>query len=130
MSLEAEGKLHQVLEAVTGDGRNGKWFKQDFVIEVPGEYPKNICFTVWGEDKAKVIKNLKQGSPVKVFFDLSSKEFKGKWYTEARAWKIEVSQKQGADGPPPLTADDIPPELGDEGDLPFLWCKLSCFKTA
>lgn len=129
MSLEIEGKLFQVLEGVTGDGRNGKWFKQDFVVEVPGEYPKNVCFTVWGEDKARVLTSLKNGDSVKVSFDISSREFKGKWYTEAKAWKIEAGGASSGQGqthkyaaknaPPPLTASDIPAEPAEDDDLPF-----------
>ena len=44
MALEIEGKVQKVLEAKTGETKNGKtWQKQDFIIETLGEYPKKVC---------------------------------------------------------------------------------------
>jgi len=34
--MEIKGKLAQILPAQTGQGRNGEWKKQDFVIELEG----------------------------------------------------------------------------------------------
>ena len=38
-----------VLAVQTGEGKNGTWKKQDFVIETDGQYPKKVCLTIWGD---------------------------------------------------------------------------------
>lgn len=119
MSLEIEGTVNKILSEQTGDGRNGKWIKQDFVIETNEKFPKKICFTAWG-DKVDIVKNMKIGDSVKVGFNAESREFKEKWYTELRAWKID-SGKSGVNPSgqefPKFPDDDIPPP--EEEDLPF-----------
>jgi hypothetical protein len=43
MPLELSGRLVTVLPEQTGNGRNGVWKKQDFVIELAGPYPKKCA---------------------------------------------------------------------------------------
>ena len=86
------------------------------------QYPKKICFSVWG-DKTAEVKQLTVGEDVTVSFNLESREYNQRWYTEARAWKIEKvagnqTQSPEKDPPPPLSENDIPPE-GEGTDLPF-----------
>lgn len=88
--LELSGKLIQLLPLQTGNGKNGAWQKQDFVIETADQYPKKVCFSAWA-DKADSLKTIPMGSSVKVAFNAESREFNGKWYTDLRIWKIESS---------------------------------------
>ena len=127
MSLEITGTVAQVLPEQTGNGRNGVWVKQPFVIQIEGtQYPRQICFEAWS-DKADVVKNLRPGEQVKVSFDPESREFNGKWYTNLKAWRIERmsagNQAAGAPDPsyshmPPPPADEPPMPTGAD-DLPF-----------
>lgn len=90
--MEIIGKVAHLLPLVTGQGRNGEWRKQEFVIEIPdGQFPKKICFSLWGDkiDQAALSMN----DTVKVMFDVESREYNGRWFTEAKAWRVE---KQGA----------------------------------
>ena len=88
MALEITGKLVQVHPEQTGTGKNGNWVKQNFIIETPHEqYPKKVCFVAWG-DKTQILKSLNPGMQINVSFDLESREFNGKWYTDLKAWKI------------------------------------------
>ncbi len=124
MSLEITGKLVQVLPEQTGEGRNGTWVKGSFVIETQEQYPKSICFVVWG-DMVSRIKDYKEGDMLNVSFDVQSREYQGRWYTDVKAWKVESVQAGagGSDVPPDMPPPDfketeIPPaEEGD--DLPF-----------
>ncbi len=119
MSLEINGKLKQVLPMQSGQGKNGPWQKQEFVIETQSQYPKLICFTLWG-DKANMVANATPGEDIKVFFDVESREYNGRWYTDAKAWKVETGN-QGGMGPndiPPPSDTDLPPTFDDD-DLPF-----------
>lgn len=116
--MEITGRLLQVLPVQSGQGKNGTWQKQEFVIETNEQYPKKICFTVWGE-KINDLKNLTPGNIVKVQFGIESREYNGRWYTDAKAYRIESIMAQGnlPDDAPPLTEPvDLTPK---EDDLPF-----------
>ena len=119
--MEIIGKLVQVLDEQTGEGKNGPWRKGGFVIETEGQYPKKVCFDVWG-DKIDELKNLKVGSGIEVGFDIESREYNGRWFTNAKAWKFNAKDgaQTSADSPPLPGDDDIPPEEPEAGDvLPF-----------
>jgi len=84
--MEITGKVIKILPLQTGTGRNGTWKKQDFIIETPGQIQRKICFSLWG-DKIDQF-NLIEGEEAEVSFDLESREYNSKWYTDAKAWKI------------------------------------------
>jgi len=122
MALEVKGKVINILPAQSGEGRNGRWEKQEFVIETMDQYPKKICFSAWG-DKTEMVKQLSPGEEITVSFNLESREYNQKWYTDARMWKIEKgsggqTSSPTGDFPPPLSENDIPPE-SEGNDLPF-----------
>jgi hypothetical protein len=122
MSLELTGKLIQILPELSGEGKNGPWNKISFVLETQDQYPKKVCFDAW-KDRVDTVKNLKIGDTIRVGFDIESREFNGKWYTNAKTWKIEtVSAAEapgGADEPLPDVKDvELPSEEGND-DLPF-----------
>ena len=61
------------------------------------------------------------GQEVNVFFEVESKEFNGRWFTNLRAWKVDViggssvsSTQQSA-----TTSPSTPPQSGGKSDLPF-----------
>ncbi len=88
MPLELSGRLVTVLPEQTGNGKNGTWRKQDFIIELAGPFPKKVCMTAWG-DKADALLSASAGEELKVSFDVESREYNGRWYTDLKAWKIE-----------------------------------------
>ena len=47
--MELKGKITQVLPEKTGTSARGAWRKQEYVIELPGDYQKQVCFMVWGD---------------------------------------------------------------------------------
>ncbi len=47
--MEIKGKVIQALPEQSGNGRNGTWRKQDYILETTGQYPKKVCVTVWGD---------------------------------------------------------------------------------
>jgi hypothetical protein len=81
-------KLTQLLPIQTGSGKNGEWRKQDIIVETDGQYPKNVCISIWG-DKINV-QQLKIGNTLTIDFEAESREFSGRWYTDLKAWKIEL----------------------------------------
>ncbi len=123
--MELSGKIIQVLEVVSGQGQNGTWKRQDFILEVPGQYPKKICITVFG-DKVDQF-NVKQGEDVRVEADIESREYNGRWFTSVKAWKIDRQGGDSFDKEPDYSAGyDSPMNTGidlnaaaDDDVLPF-----------
>ena len=113
--MEVKGKVIQLLPMQSGMGKKGQWKKQEFIIETQAQFPKKICLSAWG-DKVDQFR-LQVGDMVTVAVDLESREYNGRWYTEARAWKLE---KTGQPSAPP--SDEEPffsQETSSVDDMPF-----------
>ncbi len=111
--MEVTGKLIKKLDIQKGTSKAGKeWQKMSFVIEIDSKYNNQICFDLFGEDKIAML-DQEIGSELKVYFNLSSREFNGRYYTQAQAWKIE-SQNNYA-----LEEDSNPIAESNPNDLPF-----------
>jgi len=118
--MQITAKLIQKLPLQTGQGKNGEWKKQEIIVETDGQYPKKICIAFWG-DKIND-SQLQIGNTIKVDFDIESREFNGRWYTDVKAWKTEiVTGEQGIPGdfPEPPAAIDLTPPPDGSSDLPF-----------
>ena len=115
--MKLTAKLIQLLPLQTGTGKNGEWKKQDVIVETDGEYPKKVCISIWGEkiNESQLI----VGNTLIIDLNIESKEFSGKWYTEIKAWKIDVSgeitmRPESGKENPPLDVSET-----SENDLPF-----------
>ncbi|GAB2541051.1 DUF3127 domain-containing protein [Spirosoma aerophilum] len=99
MALELVGKLIKVLPEVSGQSQKGPWSKQEFVIEtLDASYPKKVCLTAWG-DKVADLKQYANGDTLKATFSAESREYNERWYTELRAFRIELAEGDGASAP-------------------------------
>ncbi|UBM60846.1 DUF3127 domain-containing protein [Marinilongibacter aquaticus] len=115
--MEISGNIIQVLPLQTGEGRNGAWKKQDFVIETEGQYPKKVCVSMWGD---KIDASLIQvGQSVTASIDIESREYNGRWYTDVRAWKIDGQGGMNNAPDAGMGNAEIPASLEGEDDLPF-----------
>ncbi len=113
--MELKGKVLQLLPLQSGMGKKGPWKKQEFILETQSQYPKKVCLSIWGDKVDQY--NVQDGDDITVSVDLESREYNGRWYTEARAWKIE---KSGSSNEAPFPSDE-PFSTGDEptDDIPF-----------
>jgi len=122
MALSVKGRVSLILKPETGVSKGGKeWNKQEFVIDTEEQFPRKVCFTLFGE-KTSIINNLAVGEEVEVSFNIESREYNGKWFHNINAWKIDKpTADNGPDAPPEHSYRDIPPELDNEPDsgLPF-----------
>lgn len=95
--MELTGKIIAVMPAKSGvstkTGNN--WMTQEYVIEVPGQYPKRCAFSVFGEDRIKQF-NLQSGDDVTIQFDIDAREFNGRWYNDVRVYNVIRGQVQQA----------------------------------
>ena len=130
--MELTGKIIAVLPANSGvSNRTGNpWMSQEYVIEVPGQYPRKCVFRLFGEDRIKQF-NIQQGEDLTIQFDIDAHEYNGRWFNEIRAYNVVRGQVQSAVGmpqaaqfPPAGATAAFPPaqEPASEGsadDLPF-----------
>ena len=123
MDITITGTVKQVLEEQSGEGRNGPWRKQEFILETEGEYPKSVCIVQWGEKIDEF--GVREGERLTAHVDIQSREYNGRWYTDVKAWRVERPEEGGqVGGAPPATADEPWPEepsgpLDEDDDLPF-----------
>lgn len=116
--MDIKGKVIQLLPLQSGMGKKGQWKKQEFIVETPGQYPKKVCLSIWG-DKIDQF-GVAVGDQVSVQVDLESREYNGRWYTEARAWKLEkTGGAPGGSTPLPTEEPFYSQETGGSDDLPF-----------
>lgn len=116
--MEIAGKIIAVLPQTSGQGKNGVWRSQDYVLETKDQYPKKVCFNLFNDkiDQFPIAID----DEVVVYFDVESREYNGRWYTSIRAWKVD-SQVISHVQQPAITAttfDGV--QVSNEGtDLPF-----------
>jgi hypothetical protein len=115
--MQLIARLLQLLPVQTGTGKNGQWKKQDIIVETEATYPKKICVSVWG-DKIDT-SQLQPGNQLKIDFDVESREFNGRWYTDVKAWKIEVAGSSLSTGPEKVPGNIGSDNLNSDDDLPF-----------
>ena len=113
--MELAGRVIAVLEPKGGTSRNGnEWKVQEYVIETHDQYPRRMCFDVFGDDKIKQF-NIQVGEELNVSFDIDAREWQGRWFNSIRAWKVErvsAAAPAGAPGAPvPPPAPTAAPEF-------------------
>jgi hypothetical protein len=118
--MQLTAKLIQLLPLQTGTGKNGEWKKQEIIVETDGQYPKKICMSIWGE---KInLQQLQIGNTLNIDFDIESREYNGKWYTDVKVWKVGLSGNEAASSPNFNDDDDeevfYVPDVPDE-ETPF-----------
>ena len=91
---------------------NRKRKKRNVIVETDGQYPKKVCVSIWG-DKIEESK-LVPGNRLKIDFDVESREYNGRWYTDVKAWRVDVDGEGGSAAPGPIDS----PHPDDDG-LPF-----------
>lgn len=122
MALDITGKIIQKLNKTEGISKAGKpWSKQEFVIETQETYPRKVMISTMNE-KVNELERFNVGDVVTASLNLESREYNGRWYTDARAWKIQ-GQGSGAASPQedPFHPDNEPSFNADPAsdDLPF-----------
>ena len=126
--MEISGKIIAVLPLQSGQGKNGLWRSQDYVLETADQYPKKVCFNLFNDKIDKF--TIALDDTVTISFDIESREYTGRWYTSIRAWNVKkedaananntVSQPGISSFPPASSAPFGPSDDQDNlTDLPF-----------
>ena len=118
--MDITGQIIAKSEVETGTSKAGKeWEKMTVVInDGAPEYSKDIAFQLFGKIVA-MGKGLNIGDTVNVSYNIESREYNDKWYSNINAWKIEVKQSAGVTQEPVAGAPAIPKSGEPTDDLPF-----------
>lgn len=128
--LTISGRIVSVLPLQQGTSKAGNpWQKQEYILDTGGQYPKKVCFSLFGDSITKF--PLQVGQDVAVSIDIESREYNARWYTEVRAWNVAYAsqqpQLQVQPAPQPPVAQPAPsptqpqpaPQPQAADDLPF-----------
>lgn len=117
--LKITGVIKVVMPIEKGVSKADKeWQKLDFVIETTdGAFTNDIAFTLFG-DKVSLIDGIGQGQTVTVSFNLNSREYNGKWYSNINAWKV-TPESVAAGYVPPTPQTEQAVNDTPAADLPF-----------
>jgi len=139
--MDIRGKIIQKMDPVGGVSKAGnQWKKQEYVLETLDSYPKKVKFDFFG-DRADQYP-LEVGDIITLSYDIESREFNGRWYTDIRGFKAMKEdpnsvpataaaapyQPAGEPAPAPTPAPNgnmapLPDSTFDQGgmgdDLPF-----------
>ena len=105
--MEFEGKVLEILPPVSGQSARGTWERQTVVFEQPNkQYGKELAVTFM--NKSQEVASLRVGESYIISFDIESRNYQGRWYTDVRAWRVQPVQSQPQ---PPM--GDMPPFVGE-----------------
>ena len=123
---EIQGKVIAVLPTQSGQGKNGEWVKNFFVIEFfEGQHPLQVCMEVFGNEKWEKMKhNVVVGNQVNVRYTVSSHEYNGRWFTSCRCYYCASTyngqgQQRPSHAQAPQQQESAPQQQKESDDLPF-----------
>ena len=118
--MELTGKIIAVLPANSGvSQRTGNaWMSQEYVIEVPGQFPRKCVFRLFGEDRIKQF-NIQNGEELTIQFDIDAHEYNGRWFNEIRAYNVIRGGGAAVAGAVAGAPAPVAPAEDDGDDLPF-----------
>lgn len=137
--MELTGTIIAILPARSGISQKtgNAWMTQQYVLEIPGQYPRHMVFEVFGEDRIRQF-NIQLQGQYNVSFDIDASEYQGKWYNKIHAYSVVALAQSAASAaaqqpanppvqyaasvsqPQPIQPALFPPEQNNIDDnLPF-----------
>ena len=122
--MEFTGKIIAILQPRSGVSKTGnEWKVQEYVIENHDQYPRKMCFDIFGADKIEQF-NIQMGEELTVSFDIDARQWQDRWFNSIRAWKVERVAANPVPGPeaapfPPAAPDPEFLASDEKDDLPF-----------
>ena len=116
MSFKTQGRVILIGQPTRGTSQAGKeWSKRSFVIDdEAAQYPKKISFDTM--NKPELFNDFKEGDKVEVDFNVESREYQSKYYTNCNAFKVSVLEKAKGGQPEEIRK---PYSEDENSDLPF-----------
>ena len=127
--MQTKGTFKQTAGYQEGTSQKGAWKKCIAIFEITnGQFTENVAFTCFGT-MADNAASLKEGNRYVIDFDIKSREYNGKWYTDVNAWRFAEDDELPQPAPAPqkrkavqTSIGIVPPSFTDDdptADLPF-----------
>ncbi|MCC8037802.1 MAG: DUF3127 domain-containing protein [Bacteroidales bacterium] len=85
--MQLNGTISLVMPEQSGVSLNGnQWKKRVFVLDTTEQFSKRVAFTLMNGAVNEF--PVAVGDNVVVSFDIDSREFNGRWYTDIRAYSV------------------------------------------
>ena len=107
--MEFTGKIIAILPIKSGVSKTtgNEWKAQEYVIENHDQYPRRMCFEVFGADKISAF-NIQMGEELVVSFDVDARQWQERWFNTIRAWAVNRVAQQTATVQAASAAEDVP----------------------
>ena len=116
MTYELTGKVKVLQETQTFDSG---FKKREIVVTVEeGNYPQDVCLE-FVQDKINLLDSIEVDQEVTISFNIRGSEWKGRYFTNLRGWKINIEESNISEKPQSddvKTAEDFDEY---EDDIPF-----------
>lgn len=121
--MEIQGKVVCICEPQKFNGKNGEFTKFGFVIKTEEQFAKKVHFQVFGDERWANMA-IKANEDLTVSFDISSREWNGKWFTSCDAWRVLRNGQQAQTPTQQQTAAPVqqsasPANNPTDDNLPF-----------
>ena len=87
--MEATLTFNRLTNYQEGVSANGAWKRQEALFETRDNYPKTIAMSGFNS-MAESLANCQPGAAYDVKFEIASREYNGKWYTDIKVFGIEI----------------------------------------
>jgi len=96
MELEITGTIRTIEDTIEGTGKDGKpWQKLIYTVVTEEQYNNLYAFEVFSQDKVEQFRQYNSvGNKVKVQFNVSTNEWKGKYFTTLSSWRCTKNDAQ------------------------------------
>lgn len=117
--MEFSGKVIAILPPKSGVSKStgNEWKMQSYVVENHDQFPRRMCFEVFGADKIDQF-NIQMGEELTVSFDIDARQWQDKWFNSIRAWKVERVQEGTPEPQAPVADAPIPPFNPEPAPMP------------
>ncbi len=127
--MEFQGTVFKIMPENKGVSARGEWQRQEVIFEMmDGAYARKVAVTFF--NKPNDVAGLTVGSSYNVSFNVESREYNDRWYTDIRAWRVvpadaaqaapAAAPQQSYAAPQPAAAPQAAPATADDvDDLPF-----------
>ncbi len=115
LMYELEGTVKLIEDTQTfGSG----FQKREFVVTSEEKFPQDVKFECT-KDKIELLEKVRTGDRVKVSFNIRGNEYKGKYYVNLQAWRIENGGGEVDSNLAQVTGESGDGNLDDLEESPF-----------
>ena len=87
------GKFVSALPVVEGASNGRTWVRGGFVLETLSDQPKAVAFTLFGEERLRLVNGLYLGDIVVAEYSPESRQVGDRWFTDLRCYSVLRTQR-------------------------------------